>query len=345
MSTFRDIAVRFFPVPAYIDRLYPALDISQSSIKMIVADRRGAYLIPRLFEERLLPVGAIEEGAIHDEQALIQELMVLKKKVPFTHAIVSLPEEYAYIFPVRVQGKSDLEIKTEVEFALSEHVPIPLPFVVYTYEMVEDTLVSVIAYDARVSGSYEQVLSFAQITPVAFVPHIVASARVSRVEALRSHYVVDIGRTRTSVAFVYAGHVLASATIYAGSKGFEEKLLSSGLSAEDATIAIQTAGVHHPALHAAWADFTHALLPYIELWHTGQFGESIVLAAPREVYVCGAFAATPGVCDALEQALHMSVRTMAVWERLFPIETYVPRIHARDAFRYTAASGLLLSNL
>jgi Tfp pilus assembly PilM family ATPase len=347
MNRFTQTVLRFFPVPRYLDVMYPALDISQSSVKCIHAMRRGANLIPDSIEDQPLPDGCIVEGLIKEPEALASALLALKKKRPFTHAIVTVPEEHAYIFPVRVTARGRVEQKTEIEFAMSEHVPIPLEHVVYTFESITPDLAGVIAYDSRISTEYEQVLSMAGVTAVSFVPHIVASARASRIPTLQHSYiVVDIGRTRSTVALVYGGVAVGSSTVYIGSKIFTEKLRAAGLAAEDAYIELQTKGIAaNPALRAAWAEISAGVLPYINLWRGGRCSETITLPPPREIYLCGGGAPIQGIADALAEDAQLPVRLASVWQRLFTLETHVPSVSERDSYRYASAAGLLLSNL
>jgi Tfp pilus assembly PilM family ATPase len=111
-----------------------------------------------VYEERPLPEGTIYEGVLHDDNAVVSVLQGLAQKHKIARALVTLPEEFAYIFPVHVHGVTPEEMRVEVEFAMSEHVPIPLEAVVYTFETVGTDLVSVIAYDARESSKYEEVV-------------------------------------------------------------------------------------------------------------------------------------------------------------------------------------------
>jgi Tfp pilus assembly PilM family ATPase len=302
-------------------------------------------------EERQLPDKCIVEGSIEDESALVlalQSLLVTRKGVKpvGSRVAVTVPEEHAYIFAIHVKGTSQTEVQIEVELALSEHVPIPLEFVVYTYELVERGLVAVIAYDARVSAAYERVLDVVGLLPVACVPHIVASARASGVPVLgQSQIVVDMGRTRTSLGLVYNGSVLASATVHSGSKRLLEGLMKSGLAAEDAMVALQSKGLAADALlQPLWEEYVQQLLPYIESWRAGVCSDMVTVAPPRRISVVGGFAPIPGVVDALSHVCAMPVQVASIWERLFPIETYIPPIHERDSHRYTSAAGLLIIN-
>lgn len=351
MASFRNTLLRFFPVPKYLDTVYPALDISESSVKLLVAERRNGWVIPVRAEERPLPEKCIVDGSIEDEGALVaalQSLFSTRKgtKSTCTRVAVTVPEEHAYIFAIRVKGVSRTEVQIEVELAMSEHVPIPLEFVVYTYELVERGLVAVIAYDARVSAVFERVLDMVGVTPVACVPHIVASARASGVPVLgQSHIVVDMGRARTSLALVYNGSVLSSATVHSGSKKLLECLMKSGLAAEDATVALQTKGISaDPALMPVWDQYMQTLLPYIQSWRLGVCSDMVTVSPPTRVSVSGGFVPVPGVVDAMSHACAMPVQTVAVWERLFPIEQHIPPLHEKDSYRYASAAGLLIIN-
>lgn len=349
MLRIKETLFRFFPIPKYIDRVYPALDISQTSMKCIVAKRYGVGLLPIQFEECNIPKETIVDGEIKDMQSLVSELVQLKKKMGddrLDRAIVSLPEEFAYIFPAVVKARTPQEQKLEIEFAMSEHVPIPLDSVVYTFEKVRPGLVSVIAYDARVGNVYEQALSMAGIQPVAFVPHIVASARVHCPVPGMSHYVLDIGRTRSSIALVYEGFVLGSATVYMGSYSFIERLQGTGMMIEDVVRALQEKGIDaDPVLRPAWDTFVQALVPYVSLWREGKCNETVSVPPPTALYVCGGFASTPGVVDALTNDLQVPVQPTDVWSRLFSVEEAPPQLHERESYRYTSAAGLLLANL
>lgn len=346
MSRFADTLVRLFPVPKYLDVVYPALDISQSAIKYMRVERRSNWLVPTEHEEKVLPEGSIVEGGVHDQEPVIAALRTLAAAHRITHAVVTLPEEHAYIFPIQVRGTTQEEIRVEVEFAMSEHVPIPLEHVVYMFERVGNTLVSVVAYDARVRNEYEEMLLVAGITPISFVPHVVASARATILPVQdAAQLMVDIGRTRSSVALVYNGCVLGSATTYTGTKRLLEALVSRGLSIEDAAIQLQTDGLAADnALIDVWHEVVMSLGPYIDLWREGRCNDTITVPAPGSIVISGGGVSISGVVDACASAYALPVTVPNVWQRLFPVEQFPPMVLERDSHRFASVAGLLLAN-
>lgn len=346
MDALQRLVLRYVPVPRFLDPVYPALDISQSSIKYIAARREGDEILPTQFEEMPLPDGCITEGEIHNESKVEEMLVRLYEKVECKYVVITLPEEYAYIYPQRLARGSAVQEKTEIEFVLSQHVPIPIEHVVYAYERVTDEIVTIIAYDARVSNEYERIVKLAHITPVACIPHIVASARVTKAyPGVLTYIIVDMGRTRTSIAFVYDGHVLGSATLYLGSKQFVDALVLSGLTVDEALQAFQTKGVEaSEVLKEVWSAYVTQIQKYIDVWRLGKCSDDVALDPPQEIRVCGGFSPVPGVVHLLAESCRLPVRLVSVWDRLFSVEEHPPAILEDESFRFTSGAGLLLEN-
>jgi Tfp pilus assembly PilM family ATPase len=345
----REFFLNAIPVPSYIDPVYAGIDISQSSIKCIVASRAGNHLHPIVISETLLPDGVMDRGTIAKEDHIVRVLDLARGEYSITHAYVTVPEEHAFVFPMRVRGIARSEQRLEVEFAMSEHVPIPLEHVVYDFLYIRDGLVSVTAYDKRVSSSYERVVSLAGITPCDLVPHICASANacVPRMAGKdRTSIVVDVGRTRTSLACVYEGVPVATATIFTGGKALLDALCVSGMTTDDARMALRTTGISAlPAVTALIEEWIAQLRVHVDTWQSGIFYDEVRVAPPSAMYLCGGFADIPGLSGALSSVFRFPVNIANIWQNICTFSDFVPRVHKRESYKYASSVGLLVHNL
>jgi Tfp pilus assembly PilM family ATPase len=219
---------RYFPTPVFLQPLAPAIDISQSSIKYLSGRVDQGTIYPLVFDEAPLGIGVIEKGEIKKPHELSASLASFVKRYPMTYAHFSLPEEGSYIYPLGLEdGLSDLEKRSRIEFSLSEHVPIPLESVVYDTVPIRGTnMVSVVAYDTRVSLMYEAIFEDIGVIPLSLEPHIFSSCRSAvPTNSDESILLIDIGKSRTSLAIVFRGVPITTTTVPVGGSCVTETIM------------------------------------------------------------------------------------------------------------------------
>jgi hypothetical protein len=328
MSRFVDHMLRYFPVPGLLDPVYPALDISQSSVK---------YASKNEYDIIFLPHGCIEKGVIEKRDILIDALQKIKVKYDVTRAHISLPEEFAYVFPIMAAGGTAEEQKMSLEFEISEHVPVPQEYIQHAQKQALPGVFAITAYDSRESQKYEDILGAMGIVPVSCTPHIVAAARACIDEKNRetSFLVVDIGTSRTSCAFIHNACVLRTITVYEGSDHFIQTLLLAEptLSKEVAYARLSADGfAPGGALYNSLLSTMCSIKSSIGPWLRGDVGESVRISAPARIYVTGGSAVYRGVCETVSFCLDLPAEVVRLES---PSGTLISP-------RFAAASGLQL---
>ncbi|MFM2414361.1 MAG: Type pilus assembly protein PilM, partial [Candidatus Parcubacteria bacterium] len=173
---------RFFPAPQFMAPLAGALDISESSVKFLSLTKKKGMHVPDVFVQVPLAPGIVKGGDILKPDDLTQVIKGIFVKHNVAEVYVSLPEEFAYIYPIAVGSSQSAEqIKTAVEFSMSEHVPLPQQQVVYdTVTMPQSgksKYISVTAFDSAKSETYLQVVSRAGFVVRALETEVHAAVR------------------------------------------------------------------------------------------------------------------------------------------------------------------------
>jgi Tfp pilus assembly PilM family ATPase len=238
--TFFHSVGEYFPVPDYLNSRAAAISIFQNTITFVSIKQTPAGLIPNPPDIVKLPIGTIENGAIKDSAAVITALKSFQQKHKTRDIFASLPEEYAYIYPITIsQYASYDEIVTAVEFSLQEHVPLAPEFLTYDWEIVErslqGTLLSVVAYDSRIRDAYESLYAEAGYRVRGLEPHICSAARACVSQKMTTGVLLlDIDTTVTTLAVVYKGRALSSSTLQI-SQRFTDSESASKLTDEKST--------------------------------------------------------------------------------------------------------------
>lgn len=203
------------------------LDISDSVIRLAVLDRqRSKFKLP-VRGEIPVPEGYIIDGDIkqpHDVSALLRQLMDAAS--PKTkYAVVSLPERHSFI-KVLTLTRDDGELReSDVKAEVAQSLPYAWDELYTDWHVLpkRNSLgqVQVIFASApkTIIDGYLQVLHDAGIEPVSLEVESVAIARalLPQDNHAGTEILLDMGRTRTSVALVHDGVVYFSTTLrYAG---------------------------------------------------------------------------------------------------------------------------------
>lgn len=356
-SRAETIINRFFPVPAYLLPISPAFDISQSSIKYLSGAVKDGVILPDVFVEKMIDPGIIEKGEIKDASALLQTITSFSKEYDLKTAHISLPEEGSYVYPLPMDPNlTPEEQRARIEFSLSEHVPISPELVVYDFVAVPgESMVSVVAYDARVSRGYESLFLEADIIPLTLEPHIIASARAAVPKQMQeSTLLIDIGKTRTSLAIVYAGVTLTTTTVPIGGSCITDVIASIlHLSHKDAYEIKMNEGLSltkkHPELVTPLLTcldgWVAHMMNFEYLWKGGLVIDSIKIPEVSQVILSGGEAAVPGYAEWMEKRFRLPMVIADVWVNMFSYDTYIPRIDRPSSARLATVAGLLMNNI
>lgn len=359
-----NIFSQMFPVPQWMRPYSAAIDISQSSIKFLTLKNEKGNVFPDVFFQIAVPEGVIRAGEIIKVEALVQLLKGISSRFGGGTVHVALPEEFAYVFPITVLNANDQEqVRTAVEFSLSEHVPLPLGQIVYDWVEIpadvstKSRYVSVTGYDVKNSEQYREVLERAGFTVLSFEPEVHAAARACVPKDVQEYglvLLIDIGRTRTGVTALWNGVPISTTTIDHGGSSLTSVFLEIAQNdLEKAEMLKQEQGLGimstHPEskekLEACLAEWAGKINTYIEYLGETHAVAEVPLPKISRAILCGGEVAVPGIVDWIAAHVTLPVTPANVWQNMFSYENFIPEIERAVSFRLATTVGLALRNL
>ncbi|MBI2577902.1 MAG: pilus assembly protein PilM [Candidatus Wildermuthbacteria bacterium] len=116
------------------------LDISDLSIKVAQLKRKGRSFTLASFADVPLEKGSIEKGEVKKEENLVQALEKIKtstkgKKISSPYAIVSLPEERAFLEVIQLPAMEVKDLDQAVRFEAENYIPYSMDTVYVDYSL------------------------------------------------------------------------------------------------------------------------------------------------------------------------------------------------------------------
>ncbi len=351
----------FFPAPQFMNPLAAALDISESSVKYLTLTRKGNLLVPDEFIQVQLAPGVVKAGDILKQDELVKILKGIAVKHGAGEVYVSLPEEFAYIYPITVSASQSAEqIKAAVEFSMSEHVPLPQQQVVYDYVTIprmqgKARYISVTGFDSKKSETYLEVVSRAGFTVRALETEVHAAVRSCIPDDVEGTVLLfDVGRTRTGITAVLNGVPISTSTIEEGGRCTTEALLSiadndigkaEALKLQHGLRVTEVYPEVQQLVHTCLSDWSSKIREYVNFLSEAHPDSEVPIPPISKIYLCGGEAGIPGFAEWVASELHIPVEVGDVWNKLFQYDEYIPAISRPDSLRLATASGLVLRNI
>lgn len=352
----RSTFYQFFPPPQFLQMPAIGLDISDASMRFVeLIEKRNGFVIGR-FGERAIPRGVIESGEVMKPADLRAILIDIKKTYNLEFVSVSLPEEKAYLFDLRLPAMKYSEVRGAIELALEEHIPLKVDEALFDYEIIKEVdaalHVSVSAVPRALVDGYLEAFFGSGITPVAFEIEAQSVARSVVPEGNQgSVMVVDFGRTRSGITIVSEGEVEFTSTVPVGGNSITDAIAKNlKVSYEEAEKIKREKGISGGAENE---DLSLALTSTVSIlrdevtrhqsyWqtHSDEFGKKH--AEIEKVYLCGGDSNLVGFTEYLASGLSVSVERANTLVNVNTLNEYVPEISFDDSLRYAAAIGLAL---
>jgi len=347
--------------PSFITLPCIGLDISDTSLKYIsfTGEKNGNRTIEQ-YGDITIPNGVLHRGEVMDPQKLADVLIECKEQTGAEYVRVSLPEERAYLFETELKRSTPLkEMRSLLEFRLSENVPIPAQDVFFDYTALpvsdeSDRVihVAVTAYARETIQTYYEACLLAKLQPLAFEVEAQAMARaVIPTESSEAVMLVDFGKTRTGIGIVYKNTLLYTSTIDIGGDQLStalRKQLGDDVAEKELTRLKNTEGlVHgaqssevHDALMTTMSVVKDELLTRMQYWHlrTGSDEQRRL----NKIILCGGSANLKGLPAYLTETVGITTVRANVWENTFSFDEIVPPIDKRHSLGYATAVGLAL---
>ncbi|MDD5152585.1 MAG: pilus assembly protein PilM [Candidatus Pacebacteria bacterium] len=349
---------QFFPPPQLLQMSAVGLDISDASVRFAeLLETRDGFVIGR-YGERPIPRGIIESGEVKKPTDLRAILTELKKAYNLEFAIMSLPEEKAYLFDLHLPKMKYSEIRDAIELVLEERVPLKNQEALFDYEIEKETKDSIHLAVSAVSrvfvDGYLEAFSGTGITPTAFEIEAQSTARaIIPMWDMGPSMIVDFGKTRTGIAIVSNGVVRFTSTLPIGGTSLTDIIARKfGIPFDEAEKLKREKGVVGErgkedlslTLTSTISILRDEIKKHCVFWRThDDYGEKPTPI--QKIYLCGGDSNLSGFSDYLSKGLGIPISLGNVMVNVNSLEHYVPEINFSDSLRYATAIGLALRRL
>ncbi len=333
----------------------PAVGLSLADDAVAVIElvwRKGERRVGR-FGRRLLPFGALVDGALVNASVVAAELRSLREELRLDFVRASISEEKAYLYQTRLPRMESAKVRSALELSLEENVPLAPADALFDFADLpggESGREMVGVLPRKVAEEYTALLSSAGLTPVllALEAEAVALALCER-PTTETVLVVAVNRSKSSFSVVTQGMVRFTSTVAVGSAHLSEAIGKSLGLDQEKVAAIQKGAPLPQGIRAEEVFFSCAntvsvlkdeMQKILSYWQThggdGAKGFSRVILA-------GDIAGLAEFDDHLSRVFAIPVEAGNVWHNAFALGAYLPPIAFADSFSYAAAVGLSLS--
>jgi len=357
----KSVFFRLFPPPKIIKMPAVGLDISDESIHFVeLKEVKDGFVISN-FGRRDIPRDVIKSGKINNGRELVKILASVKDEISSTFVNVSLPEQSAYLFKLRIPKMKTSEIRGNIDIRLEDNVPISARDAVFDYDVIRwgdkkdpttDAEISVLP--RIVVENYLTVLGDAGLTPLLLEIEAQAIARSVIPKGDDGTFMImDFGKTRTGLSIVSNGITRFTSTVDIG--GFAltmaiEKALK--VKPEEAERLKRENGVvkrdENEELFLTMMSIIGVLREEISkhyiYWHTHEDQYGRKRPKIEKIFLCGGDANLEGLTGYLSAGLGVGVELSNVMVNVNSFEKYIPKINFNDSLHYATAIGLALNS-
>lgn len=347
---------QFSPPPQFLQMPAVGLDISDAAMRFVeLVEKRKGLVIGR-FGDHIIPRGVIESGEVKKVEALREVFRDIKKIYNLEFVSVSLPEEKAYLFELKLPLMKYKDIRGAIELSLEEHVPMSASDVLFDYDIVKEDETSVSVSVSVVARAlvdvYLEAFSGTGLTPVAFEveSHSVARSIIPE-EDNGTYMTVDFGRTRTGIAIISGRFVQFTSTVQVGGGSLTDVIAKNlKVSYEEAEKIKQEHGISGENVNE---EITLAMMSTISIlrdeisrhqdyWeeHTDEYGKKRPVI--QKIYLCGGDSNLAGFTSYLASGMKCPVELANTMINVNNLDEYIPEISFNDSLRYATALGLSL---
>ncbi|MFZ2303913.1 MAG: pilus assembly protein PilM [Minisyncoccia bacterium] len=347
---------QFFPPPQFLQMPMVGLDISDVSMRFVeLVEKRKGYVIGR-FGERAIPRGIIESGEIKKPSELRVIFSDIQKIYKLEFVSVSLPEEKAYLFELRLPAIKYDDIRGAIELVLEEHVPIKVDEVIFDYDIIKEDEafidVSVSAVSRLLVDGYLEAFSESGIIPVAFEVEAHSIARSVIPEKDKGTFMtVDFGKTRTGITIISEGAVQFTSTVPVGGISLIEAIAKNlKVPYDEAEKIKHEQGISDRntdedlslAFMSTVSILRDEIIKHQTYWqgHNDDYGKKRPMI--QKIYLCGGDSNLTGFASYLASGLSSPVELANAMVNVNTLDAYIPEISFSDSLRYATALGLAL---
>lgn len=210
------------------------LDVSTSSIKIMLLDKAGLGVKVKGFSEIALPKGLILADGISDKKMfshLFKQAMYKTQfgKIDTSYAVVSLPESKSFVRVIQIPVMSDKEAESAVPFEAESFIPMPIDQVYLDWQklsVVGDKMnILIIASPKEFVDKFLSALDELAIKPVALEVESQSCHRsVVGESSTDTVLIADINSMRTSLIMVEDGKLQFTSSVPVAGSQFTESI-------------------------------------------------------------------------------------------------------------------------
>lgn len=359
------------------------LDISDRSIKIVKLKKKKQALSLASYGELEMRAGIIEEGEVKDQKALVeaikQSLKRIKgEKLRTNYAVVSLPEDKAFLQVIQLPIIEEKEIKEAVYYEAENHIPLPIDDVYLDSQIVKPIVDSLDHLDILIAAMPKKTVDpyVISIKQAGLVPQVLETESQSISRALVKNeispfplLIIDIGSTKTCF-IIFSGYSLRfTSTIHFSSQEITETLsknlgitlnevedlkIKSGFSekfyikrADGTELSIETDKILK-ILEPFLADLVNQIKVHIGYYESYTSHEHLKpdIKGVKKVLICGEGANLKGLDDFLAMKLKIPVEIANPWINILPLSLKeIPGLPLNKALIFTTTLGLGLRAL
>lgn len=346
----------YFPTPKFLEMHSVGLSFSERAIRVVeIVKKNHRYELGR-FGERLIPAGMIEGGYVHDKKEVSKILTSLKDELHLEFVRIVLPDEKAYLFKTEVPKISENDLRQAVEFRLEENVPLKASEAVFDFSLIpgnpsrDHNDVSVTVLPSKVVHTYLEIANLAGLKPTLCSIETDALCRAVVPEGdLDVFMIVNISENKTGLSIVNRGVAQVNITIPVGSDAITSAVGKHySVSPEEAKKIKERYGFsknhQNIELFLAITNTISAIKDEVnkmdEYWQSHRNPKNSDERKIRQVILCGKDANLSGLDEYLASALKTEVKVASVWQNIFSLENYIPKLSFLDALDYASAIGI-----
>ncbi len=349
---------RFFPLPKLLKLPTIGIDISTNHVRFVEIKDRGddRFCLGRYGTKVLsLPIKWNSENR---ERALIDTLKEIGTENNFENVNVSLPEEQAFFFNVKLDLDQKNNIRESIEFKLEEYIPYNPSEVVFDYRIIEQSisnggyiLANVGVAPKNTIDQYVEIFKQAGLRPIVFEIEAQAAARavVPMADDKDFSMIINIGSDNTILSIVNLENIWLTDTINIGGEIFNKSIAENlSINIEKAESLKWEVGLKSnlsqgdevkDAMITSISSIRDEVGRYYKYWQTHKLENETSGRRIKKIFLCGSQASINGLADYLSASLGLDVVLSNPWINFLSFDECIPDLHYSKSLGYATAIG------
>lgn len=340
------------------------LDLSDLSLKAVFLERSGDIDTLSSFGSVPLPSGAVTNGEILNEAAVIEAIDALLEKsgphkIRTRQVVCSLPEVKAFLRIINLPIMDEDEAREAVKWEIEANIPLTLDQVYFDSQVLPRNLsgeknkmsMLVVVVSKTVVDQFVGILEAAGLEVVGLETESIAQARslLAEEESDQTTLIVDIGDRQTSFLISIGNTPCFTSSIPLSSQMITDTISKSmHISFDEAESIKITRGIgsaiKKDALFNAVAPVIESLIVEIEKSIDFYLSNLKYSLAIDRVVLCGGGSNMLGLLPYVSQRLRLPVELGNPWVNV-ELGKHVPLIERKRSVQYSTAIGLALRNV